>query len=135
MTAKIIKKYSKKTVNSLIKLATTHFNRYIRKRDEGNGCISCDSHTFSDAGHYYSGGHYPSLKFNENNVSGQCKRCNHFLSGNLLEYRKKLIKKIGIKELEKLDFLAERYKQTGYKWDRFFLIEIIEKYKALNKKQ
>tara|TARA_R110000803_G_scaffold56290_1_gene113581 strand:- start:204 stop:317 length:114 start_codon:yes stop_codon:yes gene_type:complete len=29
---------------------------------------------------------------------------------------------------------VSRSKQTGYKWDRFFLIEIIEKYKALNKK-
>ena len=129
MTIKIIQKYQKKSLPKLKKIAETHFNRFIRERDMDDPCISCGSYSLKQAGHFYSGGNFPSLKFNEKNVHGQCVKCNYYLSGNLLEYRKNLINKIGIDEVEKLDFLAQREKQTGYKWDKFFLIEIIEKYK------
>jgi hypothetical protein len=93
-----------------------------------NGCISCGKYSTLQAGHYYSGGHYPELRFNEQNVNGQCTRCNLKLSGNLIEYRKGLVKKIGIDEVEKLDLTVEKYKQIIYKWDRYFLISIILKY-------
>ena len=129
MEAKIIKKYSKFSIAQLKKKATTKFNSFIRKRDEAQRCISCDSPYFTDAGHFYSGGKYPDLKFNENNVHGQCKTCNYNLDANINEYRLRLENKIGSEKLEELDFLAKRSKQTGYKWDRIFLIEIIEKYK------
>ena len=92
-------------------------------------CISCDSYNTSDASHLYSAGHYPVLRYNENNVHLSCKKCNTFLSGNLNEYRKNLIKKIGIEDVEKLDQVVAQVKRTGYKHDRFALIEIILKYK------
>jgi len=129
MDSKTIKKYKKKTISQLHKLATKHFNKFIRERDKNKGCVSCDSYTFSDAGHYYSAGHYPPLRYNENNVHGQCKQCNYFLHGNLIEYKNRITKRITINQLIELDFEVIRYKQTGYKWDRYYLIEIIEKYK------
>lgn len=124
-----IEKYSKYSVPELIKKATLKFNKFIRLRDHGKPCISCGSYTELQAGHFYSGGHYSCLRFNENNVHGQCKRCNYFLSGNLNEYRKNLVKKIGKEGIDELDRIAAQYKRIHHKWDRFTLIEIIEKYR------
>lgn len=77
-----------------------------------------------NAGHYY-----PTTKsytrFNENNVHGQCVRCNHYLSANLTEYRKHLITKIGIDEVYKLDV----QKNLTKRWDKLELIALIITYK------
>jgi gamma-glutamylcyclotransferase (GGCT)/AIG2-like uncharacterized protein YtfP len=121
--------YSKYTTPQLRKKAGEIFRAWIRKRDEGQPCISCGSYNVHDAGHYYSAGHHPALEFDEDNVHGQCRRCNSFLSGNLIEYRKGLINRIGGDRVEMLDMKAGYYKRHGYKHDRFRLIEIIEKYK------
>ena len=139
MEAKIINKYSKKSIPALIKTATTHFNKFIRNRDAEDGrgrCISSKQwlkipSSNAQAGHFYSGGKYPALKFNEDNVHLQGKSDNYFNGGNLLEYRKNLIIKIGLARVEKLDYIAEQSKKQSFKWDRFYLIEIIEKYKKL----
>ena len=128
LNAKTIQKYKDKSISDLKKIATRHFNEFIRERDKDKGCVSCGARVV-EAGHFYSGGHYPPLKFNENNVHGQCKRCNGFLSGNLNEYRKRITQRITEDELKELDFISEDYQRNGYKWDRFYLIEIIEKYK------
>lgn len=129
MNSNDIQKYINKSQPELLKLAAKHFNRFIRERDEGRKCISCNSLTPNQAGHYYSAGHYPELKFNENNCHIQCTKCNMYLSGNLIEYRKGLVLKIGESEVEKLDFIVKAAKNTGYKWSRLFIIEIILKYK------
>lgn len=123
-----ILKYQKKSVTALIKKADLVFHKWIRNRDQGNPCISCGSYNTSDASHYYSAGNYSSLRYNENNVNLSCRKCNTHLSGNLIEYRKRLIQKIGISEVEKLDMLADAYKRLVYHWDRFSLINIICKY-------
>ena len=121
----------KKSIPRLIKIAEKYFNEYIRKRDEGKGCICCGGKFYQEiqAGHFYSAGHYPGLRFNEDNVHGQSKHCNYFGSGNLNEYRIYLEKKIGSQRLKDLDTMAAYYRQHGWKWDRFYLIDIIEKYK------
>jgi len=124
-----IQKYIKYSVPQLVKKADLYFHKFIRERDCQDKCISCKNGSPEQAGHFYSGGHYSSLRFNESNVNGQCKRCNLFLSGNLNEYRRNLIKKIGLKEVEKLDMIADHYKRYGFKWEKFDLINIILKYK------
>ncbi len=129
MEAETIKKYSKYTITQLRKKAGLKFRAWIRRRDEGQQCISCESYNTTDASHYYSAGHYPVLEFEEDNVHSSCASCNRFKHGNLIEYRKKLLKRIGEERLEKLDNIADYYKRNGYKHDRFFLIEVIEKYK------
>ncbi len=136
MEAKTVKKYQGKTLPKLLELATTHFNRYIRNRDSNETyfvCISCGKTKpikQMNAGHYY-----PALRFDENNVHGQCVQCNFHKHGDLIEYRKRLEGKIGTQALEKLNFLASHTKRTGYKWDRFTVIEVIEKYKAATNEQ
>ncbi len=135
MEARIIQKYKSKSVAQLLKLATKHFNAYIRKRDSNEGvfkCISCSKYkgkTQLHAGHYYSAGHYPSVRFDEDNVNGQCVRCNTFLHGNLAEYKENLLEKIGKERMQKLQQRVSDAKRNGWKWDRFYLIEIIENYK------
>ncbi|WP_431482247.1 recombination protein NinG [Pseudomonas solani] len=87
------------------------FNAYIRARDEGLSCISCDSTTTDDglitgsrwdAGHYRSVGACPELRFEPLNCHAQCVRCNRNLSGNAVEYRIRLLKRIG---QDKVDWL------------------------------
>lgn len=81
------------------------FNEYIRLRDADKPCISCDRHHLGkyDAGHYRSVGACPELRFDEDNVHKQCSPCNTQLSGNILEYRIRLIQRIGADRVARLE--------------------------------
>jgi len=126
LSANIIQRYKKYSPAELKQKAQKVFNAYIRKRDEGLPCISCGANQTQHAGHYFSAGHFSKLRFDERNVHGQCLRCNYFLHGNTMYYRKGLIDRIGLSEVEKLESEATK---VSHKWDRFTLIDIIEKYK------
>lgn len=80
------------------------FNTYIRERDKNEPCISCGTTKGQmHCGHYRSVSVAPQLRFNEDNCSKQCARCNTYLSGNLINYRIGLVKKIGLKKVEQLE--------------------------------
>ena len=125
------------SVPKLKKKLTEVFNKYIRLRDvDENGfgnCISCGNTLKYKAPNTQAGHYYPApvetLRYNEANVNLQCKGCNHFKSGNLIEYRKGLLKKIGEERIQALDILAEMYKADGYTHDRFTLEFKISEYK------
>ena len=121
-----------KSASQLKAIAVRHFHKFIRNRDKNQPCISCGKYTTLQAGHFYSAGNHPSVRFNEYNVHGQCKKCNYFLSGNLLPYRENLITKIGQERFNKITLNVEMSKKFGYKWDRLLLTEIILKYRKLN---
>lgn len=96
------------TVQELMKITQKTFNTYIRQRDKGKKCISCDTILGKegvkfDAGHLYSSGGHKNLTFNEDNTNGQCVFCNQHNHGRLLEYHKRLIERIGIERVEQLD--------------------------------
>lgn len=138
MNTDIVKKYKNKSLSSLHKTAKEWFNKFIRLRDsDENGysnCIATGQHLKygnenCHAGHYFAGGKYKSLEFNEDNVHVQSKQDNYY-GHDFAAYTMNLISKIGTERFEKLDFLARYEKQHGFKEDRFFYIEIIEKYKA-----
>lgn len=97
----------RKNDKSLAKLraeAQKAVNTYIRLRDENEPCISCDSLSKEvDAGHYRSRGAAKHLAFNTFNIFSQCKKCNRYLGGNYSEYRIRLIKRIGIERVERLE--------------------------------
>jgi len=89
------------------------FNTYIRQRDKGRPCISCGTLTGQmHAGHYRSVGSAPHLRFNENNVHVQCATCNNFLHGNLINYRRNLVQKIGIGKTEYIENYNETVKYS-----------------------
>jgi hypothetical protein len=74
------------------------FNEFIRLRDEGQPCISCDAiwGTYKvNAGHYYPAGTYKNLRFDEENVHNQCVHCNQHKHGNLSEYAIRIPNRIG----------------------------------------
>ena len=93
------------TVQDYVKMAQIIFNKYIRLRDKGNVCISCQKpiNGVSHASHYLSAGGHSNVRFNEDNVWVSCYKCNVMLSGNQVEYRKALIKKIRIERVEWLE--------------------------------
>ena len=94
-----------KSRSDWLREAQTVFNKWIRERDKGLACISCGRNTGSkiNAGHYLAVGSHPELRFNELNNHLQCEHCNTFLSGNQIQYRAGLIKKIGIEQVEWLE--------------------------------
>jgi hypothetical protein len=109
-----------------LKLAQMTFNKWIRHRDKGLNCISCDKPPKkANAGHYFSQGGHSNVRFHEDNVHLQCEHCNSFLSGNLLNYRIGIEKRIGTARLIVLEVIAHETK----KWTIQELNEIIEMYK------
>jgi hypothetical protein len=109
-----------------LKLAQMTFNKYIRHRDKGMSCISCGNEPKkANAGHYFSQGGHSNVRFNEDNVHLQCEHCNSYLSGNLLNYRIGIEKRIGTARLIVLEVIAHETK----KWTVQELNEIIETYK------
>jgi len=105
-------KVEKKRMKESLKTNADHvrelqviFNKFIRLRDKDKGCISCGTALVNkyDAGHYRSAGGNPEHRFNEKNVHGQCVYCNQHRHGALIDYRKGLIKRIGLEEVELLE--------------------------------
>lgn len=94
-----------KTRGDWAKEAQAVFNQWVRLRDKDEPCISCGRfHQGSyDAGHYRSIGASPALRFNELNCWKQCVPCNQHRSGNAIEYRLRLIEKIGAEKLAWLE--------------------------------
>ena len=114
------------TVQDYVKLAQQVFNKFIRLRDAGNVCISCNKNPLKEnAGHFYNANNHWSVRFNERNVHLQCEHCNTYLSGNLIYYRENLLKKIGIEEFDLLS--VEATKTRKFTIDE--LKEIISTYK------
>lgn len=122
----------------LVAKAQKAFNEYIRARDYGLNCISCDrpiawgstksTGGVCDAGHWLSIGARVNLRFNEDNCHAQCKHCNKQLSGNAANYRIGLVEKIGIDRVEILerDHVLRKYTREG-------LIELGKQYRDLTK--
>jgi len=115
-----------KTLQDWLKEAQTIFNKYVRLRDSGLWCISCNlPPKKKNAGHYFSSGGHSNVRFDEDNVHLQCEACNTFLSGNLLQYQIGIQKKIGAQKLLELQKRAHITK----KWTIDELKEIIQTYK------
>jgi len=116
-----------KTKGDYLREAQIVFNRWIRLRDEGKNCISCDKpmHKKINAGHYRSIGACPELRFNELNVHAQCEHCNSFMSGNIISYRQNLIKKLGIDIVE---WLESKHEPNHYTIEQ--IVELKKEYSA-----
>ena len=115
------------TLSDYLKLAQITFNKYINLRDKDKPCISCDKPITGrvNASHFWNANNHYNVRFNEDNVHSSCITCNQFLSGNLLEYRTRLISKIGE---QRFNILESESKKTR-KFTIEELKEIIKEYK------
>ncbi|MFG0496276.1 recombination protein NinG [Pseudomonas sp. YQ_13] len=92
-----VRKQKLKSRADYVREAQAVFNQWVRLRDEAQPCISCGRHHQGkyDAGHYRTTAACPELRFDPLNVHKQCSPCNTQLSGNIVEYRLGLIRRIG----------------------------------------
>lgn len=95
-------------------LETLAFVLYQGLRLMRQPCISCGRYHQGkyDAGHYRSVGACPELRFCEINCFRQCVPCNQHKSGNIIEYRINLVKRIGADKvawLERQDHEPKKY--------------------------
>ncbi len=99
---KKVKQPSKSTLKRYVWAA---FAKFIKLRDclrttgtlTHGKCITCGkllSISLCDAGHFVSR-RYNSTLFDEKNCHLQCRYCNRYLNGNLLEYRRQIVKLYG----------------------------------------
>lgn len=93
--------------------AQAAFNAWVRERDAKLPCISCGRHHQGkyDAGHYRTVGSNPALRFEPLNCAKQCVPCNQHKSGDIVNYRIELVKRIGAELVEWLEgpHEAKRY--------------------------
>lgn len=112
-----------------VKDAQKWFNKFIRLRDASEPCICCGREASANiqwhAGHLLTTGARPEHRFNEDNCHKQTSYCNNHLSGNVAEYRKRLIIKIG---LDRVEAMEQDYSPKKYNIDE--LKEITATYKA-----
>ena len=73
------------------------FNAWIRERDAALPCVSCGRHHQGQwhAGHYRTVSAHPAIRYEPLNVWKQCAPCNTHKSGDLLNYRAELVRRIG----------------------------------------
>ena len=114
-----------KTRTEHLRDAQSVFNKFIRLRDEGNGCISCGIKTGQmHAGHYRTTAACPEFRFDDANCHLQCSQCNNHKSGNIVEYRINLVRKIGEAEMERIEGYAK-----PHKWDIDEIVALKQKYR------
>lgn len=96
-----------------LKDAQQAFNAWVRERDAGLPCISCGRHHEGQyhAGHYRTVGGSPELRFEPLNVHKQCAPCNNHKSGDIVNYRIELVRRIGA---EKVDWLEGPHEAKRY---------------------
>lgn len=94
-----------KTRSDWLREAQQAVNAYIRERDKDLPCISCGRFHQGQwhAGHYRTVKAAPELRFDESNIHKQCQPCNEHLSGNIVEYRLRLIQKVGQAEVDRIE--------------------------------
>ena len=114
------------------------FSQFIRLRDskaygfEYFQCISCGAvlpFDHADCGHYIKRSNM-ATRFDEDNCHSQCITCNRFRQGNVENFRRNLVKKIGEDKVEEL----ERKGRGIAKFSSGDIEEMIKVYKEKVKK-
>lgn len=127
-----------RSVRDWEKILTAVFNKWIRKRDEFKGCVSCGASLIGvkyDAGHCFPAGHYPHIRYHEDNVHGQCVECNQHRHGNQAEYLLRLPDRIGQGRYNELLILRSVKSSDVNKRTVGEVKEMIAKYKKLLKNE
>lgn len=123
-----VRKEKLKSRGDYLREAQRAFNAWVRLRDAYQPCISCGRHHQGkyDAGHYRTTAACPELRFDPLNVHKQCSPCNTQLSGNIVEYRLELIRRIG---QEQVDWIEGPHEAKRYTIEDLKAIKV--RYRAL----
>ncbi|UZS74335.1 recombination protein NinG [Pseudomonas syringae] len=125
-----VRKEKLKSRSDHMKETQQAFNEWVRHRDAALPCVSCGRHHQGkyDAGHYRTVGSNPALRFEPLNCHKQCVPCNQHKSGNVVEYRLELVRRIGVVNVEWLEGPHEPQKYTVEE-----LKALTAKYRAMTK--
>ncbi|WP_457296835.1 recombination protein NinG [Pseudomonas chlororaphis] len=106
------------------------FNEWVRLRDAALPCVSCGRHHQGQyhAGHYRTVGANPELRFEPLNVWKQCAPCNNHKSGDIVNYRIELVRRIGA---EKVDWLEGPHEPQRHTIEQLQAIKA--KYRAMTR--
>ena len=108
-----VRKEKIKSRADYLREAQAIFNQWVRLRDAALPCVSCGRHHDGQyhAGHYRTVGANPELRFEPLNVWKQCAPCNNHKSGDIVNYRIELVRRIGADRVEWLEgpHQAQRY--------------------------
>lgn len=99
----------------------------VRRKEKGI-CYTCGVQKpwrEQHCGHFLHQAKTSSIAYEQKILHCQCVKCNTFSGGNLIEYTLKMIRKYGIKQVQKW----KRESKKPYKWKRDELEEKIEKCK------
>lgn len=115
-----------KTIPMLIKEADRAFQAWVKRRDQlaGYDCISSGKPLqwgtlLVNAGHFRSKGAASALRYHPDNCHAQSQHDNLYKSGNISEYRVRLIERIGLERVEALESM-----NAVHQWSRDELIAI-----------
>jgi Bacteriophage Lambda NinG protein len=113
----------------------TAVHSFVRERDAGKPCISCGVlwNKEFQAGHYYPAGSFETLKYDLDNIHGQCVQCNLYKEGNFENYTLRLPLRIGKEAFDRIVKLAGIDKQFQKFWDVDKLKSIREQIKQWKK--
>jgi hypothetical protein len=113
------------TYSQKVNKAKVIFQKWIRERDKDLPCISCGTTKASmwHASHFKKAETFSGVIFHELNTWKSCSKCNVFLNGNELKYRENLVKKIGVKEVEALEQLANETRTKKWTIEELQLIK------------
>ena len=104
----------RKVIKQKIDKEQARVNALVRKRDKGKSCISCGATgVYLQAGHYIAVGQCQSLRYNLDNIHGQCVKCNCMNAGTQeMEeaFRRGLIPRVGLARILEME---EEKKHAG----------------------
>ena len=128
-------KESIEKLSSVMEYTTKVVHEFIRKRDKGKPCISCgrDWDSSFQAGHRFDKKQYNMIRFDLNNIHGQCPSCNQYNEGNYNAYHLRLPKRIGVETYQKLEKRADIALRIPFTWTRHELKEIVKQVKLKSK--
>ena len=115
----MLKKPKKITYAKAKRKARDAFSKYIRLRDEVQGCFTCGvvkPYKQMQAGHWIPGRHN-SILFDERGCHAQCYHCNIGLKGNPVVYYDRMLKDYGVEvcnELKRIDKIIIQYKVIDF---------------------
>lgn len=113
--------------------ARKNCHEYIRLRDKDLPCVSCGCYynelNYQQAGHFKNDGNHAMVRYHEDNIHGQCVRCNMHKSGEEKPYEVEIRKRIGDERVDHI--LAVAFDVKDYTIEE--LKEIAEKYKRMTK--